>query len=178
MKPLFNKIVIGIDESYTRTGISICADNKLLKVRSINFKGLKNKTDKRNKIKNVIKSIIKAIKPKLNSDGEIIIICERIRTFSTGFLSVNYIKSTAALVAVIVDEAKAEGIKTYSVDTRAWKSKIVGTSKNKDKKQKKAETMEFVKKLGFDVNDDAADSACIALYGFLPKQKQNLKLED
>ena len=31
----YNQIVIGIDQSYNNTGISICADSKLLKVKSL-----------------------------------------------------------------------------------------------------------------------------------------------
>jgi len=106
-------------------------------------------------------------------------VCERIRTFTMGkkegkgqFLNINYIKATGGLITTIVDAAYLFGIKVYSVDTRSWKAQVVGTTKGG-----KAPALEFIKNLGFDVkNDDAADSACIALYPFC--RKQNLKLEE
>ena len=39
--------VIGIDQSYTRTGISIAVNGKLKKVTSVDFKGTTTKTAKR-----------------------------------------------------------------------------------------------------------------------------------
>jgi len=174
----YNKIVIGIDESYKRTGISIAADGKLLKVTSISFRSSDKPSDKRKKISNIIHQIISK---NVSKSNEMVIIVERVRTFSQGFLSTNYIKATAALIATIVDTAYKFDIEVYSVDTRSWKAKIVGTSKPKitkgNNKDTKAPTLEYVKKLGFDVDDDAADSACIALYGFLQKNMQNLKKE-
>ena len=55
---MYNLISIGIDQSYTRTGISIAADGKLLKVSSISFKGCETKTEKRNCIRQVLRTII------------------------------------------------------------------------------------------------------------------------
>lgn len=185
-KKMYKKIVIGIDQSYTRTGISIAADGKLMKVTSTNFRGCKNNSEKRKHLVNIIHRIIKSNQQKAIS---LTILCERIRTFTGGDkLRPNYLKSTGALVATIVDTAYEYGIDVYSVDTRSWKSKIVGTCKNKEAENKKLETVEYVMGLGFDVSrvntkgntvydDDAADSACIALYGFLPKNKQSLEKE-
>ena len=103
------------------------------------------------------------------------------------FISTNYIKSTGALIGSIVDVAHEYGIEVYSADTRAWKSSIVGSSK-KIKGDKKLATINFVIAKGFEdsiksinkknnvvYDDDAADSACIALYGFIKDAK--LKLE-
>jgi hypothetical protein len=174
----YEKIVIGIDESYKRTGISIAADGQLLKVTSIPLRSSDCPSVKRKKISNIIYQIISK---NISKSHEMIIIVERIRTFSQGFLSTNYIKATAALIATIVDTAYEFNIPVYSVDTRSWKAKIVGTSKAKGtgkNKDTKAHTLEYVKKLGFEVDNDAADSACIALYGFLPKNMQNLKKEN
>lgn len=118
----------------------------------------------------------------------------------------DYIKSTGALIGCIVDTASEFGIPVYSADTRSWKSQVVGTSVPKANKYnvdpKKWPTIEFLlkqpevsesdilvkvgkrskkyaKKIGEDkycYNDDAADSACIALYGF--KKGRNLKREE
>lgn len=206
MSKKYNKIIIGLDQSYTNTGISIGADNKLIKVTSTNkFKGLKTKTQKRNYIRDVLHKILQQ---NVGKAKRTYIYVERVRTFSQGKkgkdgnneqgygLKPGYIKATGALIATIVDVAAEYGVKVYSVDTRSWKSKIVGTSKNATD-DKKLETAKFVKELGFDVrkrdkdgnikrnkkgevvyDDDASDSACICLYGFLPMRMQNLMQED
>lgn len=204
-----DKIVIGIDQSYTRTGISIAADGKLLKVTSIPFTGCRIKSAKREKLANVLTLILEKNTSKAR---EMVVICERIRMFSAkpkgakknkddadGFVNIDYIKSTGALIATIVDTALKHGVKTYSVDTNSWKAQIVRAgmrAKNlkvlkqeqEQKQNKKLETILYVKSLGFDVeyksktglvryDDDASDAACISLYGFLPEDKQKLKLE-
>lgn len=151
--------IIGIDESYTRTGIAVTENGKLLYVDSIDFKKMKTKTEKRCAIRKALNSLILNYKPK-------IIICEKIRTFSQGFISKSYISATGALIATIVDIAFKHDVPVYSVDTRSWKSKVVGTSKHKTS-NKKLETIEFVKnEFNFDVegNDDMADAICISLY--------------
>ena len=177
------KLVIGIDQGYTRTGISLAADGELKTVRSLAFKGARSKSEKRKILKGTISHILKKNAYKAS---ECIILVERIRQFSYGaksgknnkaFTNINYIKAVGALIGAIVDIAVEFDVEVYSVDTRSWKSKVVGTSKSKGE-DKKHETVEFVKKLGFDVgkDDDAADSACIALYGFVADQK--LKKEE
>lgn len=193
----YKKIVIGIDQSYTRTGLSLGADGRLLKVSSTNFRGCKIKSQKRLHLADLLTRIIEANQHKAS---EVVILCERIRTFSHSnkdqnedgnngmFISTNYIKATGALIATIVDTAYKYGIPVYSVDTRAWKSKIVGTSK-KIKGNPKLATVRHITNLGFNVSrvnkagktvydDDAADSGCICLYGFIPERLQSLKKEE
>lgn len=201
---MYKKIVIGVDESYTKTGISIAADGKLLKIKSINFKHCKNKSEKRLLLHATLNTIITNI---VNKTNEIIIICERIRTFShvdnapkkvdanakqapAFFISTNFIKATGALIATIVDTAYLHNIIVYSVDTRSWKSQVVGKT-TAIKGDKKLMTIHHICGLGFEkdisyynkknvlcYNDDAADSACIALYGFIPAKRQALKKEE
>lgn len=200
----YNKMVIGIDQSYNNCGISIFCDGKKKFIGSIPFSASQSNSEKRYILSNKLKSLLER---KQGQYKEAIIIVERIRQFSDGFMSIDYIKSTGALIASIVDIGYIYNIPTYSVDTRAWKCQIVGTSKPKNNKYginpKKWPTILFVKNKGwlkdvlielpekskkqkgvltingkrYTVNDDACDSACIALYGFLPKSKQNLKEE-
>jgi hypothetical protein len=187
---MYKLIVIGIDQSYTKTGISIAADGKLLKVGSNAFKGCANKSEKRNCLVEILNKLIPQAIAKAD---KVVIICERIRLMSKGALSINYIKATGALLGAIVDAAYKFSIGVYSVDTRSWKAKIVGTSKPEgtSKIANKIPTLRFVMALGFReqienidkkgnkvYNDDAADSACIALYGFLPKSKRIVKKEE
>lgn len=188
-------IVIGIDESYTCTGVALVEDNKVLKYKKIDFKGCKNKSQKRKRLNRFLNKILKdLVEVKMKPSSDIIIICERIRTFSQRGLAPNYLKATGALIATIVDVAYEYDIPVYSVDTRSWKSQVVGTSKGDKDGDRKMPTIEFVKKLGIDVSyehmnkktkeveirydDDVADAICIALYGFLPEDRKKLNKEE
>lgn len=170
-------IILGIDQSYTKTGTAVLKDDELIKSKSWNFTKLKSKTEKRKEMKRIIKGLINKYKCDM-------IIVERIRTFSRGqsggsFFSMDYIKSTAALIATIVDTAQLYGIPVYSVDTRSWKAQIVGKSTHNKNESTKQPTLDYVENtLGYTVVDDnEADAICIAKYGFLPKTKQKLKKE-
>lgn len=199
-----SKIVIGIDQSYTRTGITILEDKKILRMKSIDFHDCNNNTEKRRLLKDILSNYILEY-----GEGETIIITERIRLRSQGFLSEAYIKSTGALVATIIDVANVYDIPVYSVDTRSWKGQIVGDSKplnnpygiNKEKYRtilylRSKGLLKYIaepyngrgkqgvinikingKKTPCKINDDLADSYCIAMYGFLPEHKQKLKEE-
>lgn len=199
-----SKIVIGIDQSYTRTGITVLEDKKILGMHSVIFDGCKTNTEKREHLKHLIESLF----DNYNIDN-VMVITERIRLRSQGFLSESYIKSTGALIATIIDVFATYDIPVYSVDTRSWKSQIVGNSKplensygiNKEKyrtilylrskgllkhivepytgrgKQGIINVKINGKKTPCKINDDLADSYCIAMYGFLPEHKQKLKEE-
>jgi hypothetical protein len=187
---MYKHIVIGIDESYTKTGIGIAIDGKLVKVTSTAFKGCHNKSEKRK----VLIDILNKLLTKAVSEATLVtIICERIRLKSKKFISIDYIKSTGALVGTIVDVASEYGVKVFSADTRSWKARVVGTCKPKgtSKIANKIPTIEFVMGLGFEdsivsinkkgkkvYDDDACDGGCLALYGFVPKGKRYLQLEE
>lgn len=205
-----DKIVIGIDQSYTRTGITILEDKKILRMKSIDFHDCSNNTEKRLEIYTYLETIFKRRLCKQIENRNVIIITERIRLRSQGFLSEAYIKSTGALVATIIDVANIYDIPVYSVDTRSWKGQIVGDSKplnnpygiNKEKYRtilymRNKGLLKYIaepytgrgkqgvvnikingKKTSCKINDDLADSYCIAMYGFIPKEKQKLKEEN
>lgn len=189
-------IVIGIDQSYKDTGITIACDGKVKAVISIPLHKLKTNTERRNAVWVELVSyldycIIRAEKVE--------VIVERIRLMSAGVLSMDYIKSMSALISVIVDTAAEYNVPVYSVDTRAWKTAIVGTAKEKQNKYgldpKKWPTILWCIKNGYkdeiieyDVgkrkkgilekdgvrytyNDNKADSIGIALYGFVKDRK-------
>jgi hypothetical protein len=198
----YDKIVIGIDQSYKNCGVSIAADGKLLKVKSINLEKYKSKTDKRRVLRERLNSLFLSVSGKSN-DIEVII--ERIRLRSQGFLNIDYIKSIGALNALITDESRAFSIPVYSVDTRAWKSQVIGSSKPASNSfgvpEEKWLTVKWLIEQGFEkdilikikskrknkgtfvrdskkymYNNDAADSAGIAMFGFVGK-RENLKEE-
>lgn len=195
------KIIIGIDQSYKNTGISIAFDNQIKQISNLKLSDYKNNSERRKALKQKLDvAFNKFSQLAYNNNYDIIIIIERIRLTSDGFLNIDYIKSIGALNALIVDVAYKYHIDVYSVDTRAWKSAIVGTSKPKENQfgidPKKWPTLCYLIKEGYENNllrpvsnrknkgivkiiegqkytydDDAADSACIALYGFTKNQK-------
>lgn len=191
------KCVIALDQSYTRTGIAIAVDGELKVIKSIDFKRVQTKTNKRNLLRKTLKKAIESCLTKYKKE-EINIIFERIRTFTNSdVLNVEYLKQTGALCSVIIDTASEYGIDCWSADTRAWKSSILGTSKPSTepyrgvKDPKKILDVKFIVELGYGemisiyrgydmktfakYDDDAADAACIALYGF--KEKNTLQKE-
>lgn len=201
-------VVIGIDESYTRTGITALVDKRLIKMCSVNFDGCKNNYDKRKALRSVLESILEKLLRKYKPI-EIKCIIERIRTFSGGHMSTQYLITTGGLIVTILDVFLEHGINVYSVDTKSWKNAVVGTSKPKENKYginpNKYPTILYLKQKGLlryiaeeykgrgkkgiinvkigaervpcKINDDLADSYCIAMYGFIPKSKQKLKEE-
>lgn len=208
-----SKVVIGIDESYTRTGITVLVDTEIFEMYSIDFKGCKTNTEKRDRLHAQLINAINKVTIEAWPD-DIMIICERIRLRSQGFLSESYIKATGALIATIIDTVSIYQIPVYSVDTRSWKGQIVGTSKPLNNpygiNPEKYRTILYMRRKGLlhwiaeeykgrgekgviwanrtltdgkkekariKVNDDLADSYCIAMYGYLPKTKQKLKEE-
>lgn len=205
---MYNKIVVGIDQSYTVTAITIMADEVIIKSTTLKFKNCKNKTEKRNKLKETLTNIYNKIST-LDAKN-VITVVERIRTFSQGGkkgfgLRPNYLITTGALIATIVDIAYNYNYEVYSVDTRSWKSQVLGNSKNNNNypnfvKPEKAEAILFAESLGIDCklyevngevkrhkkgkhagkivyNDDLADSVCIASYCFIDEAKQKLNKE-
>lgn len=121
-----SKVCIGVDQSYKRTGVSVAVDNKLKQCRSIDLSQFQTKAEKRQAIRSFVGHCLEAC---LKKHDDVTVVLERTRTFSQQFLSVPYIKSMGALNAAIADEAFFRGVKCYSIDTRAWKSGVVGTSK-------------------------------------------------
>lgn len=145
--------------------------------------------------------MLKAITSKADS---IICIIERIRLHSQGFLNIDYIKSMGALNAVIIDIMDEYNIPVYSVDTRCWKSQVIGTSKPKDNNlgvpKEKYPTVEWCIKQGFEnsvlrivksrkkkgtftrngirymYDNDACDSSAISMFYFVG-DKEKLKQE-
>lgn len=200
------KLVIGIDESYTKTGIGIAINGKLKKLRCWDLHLISDNSGKRNAVRTKLDQLLMAVTDY--DFDEIVIIVERItlKRFSaprtnpkTGkveqreFINQDYIKNTAALIACIVDTAREYDVEVYSVDTRSWKAQVLGSAKSKRKKvgvkARKETSVEKIISLGFEdkiryetktgvkYNDDMADAGCIALYGFIPEKNQKLKRE-
>lgn len=197
----YKQLSIGIDQSYKNCGVSISADGQLLKVTHIKLEQCKSNTNRRRLLKAYLDNMLKAITFKADS---IICIIERIRLHSQGFLNIDYIKSMGALNAVIIDIMDEYDIPVYSVDTRCWKSQVVGTSKPKDNNlgipKEKYPTVEWCIEQGFEnsvlrtvkgrkkkgtftrngirymYDNDACDSSAISMFYFVG-DKEKLKQE-
>lgn len=197
----YNKVVIGIDQSYNNTGISIAADGKLMKVKSIRLDKYESNSQKRGALANTLNGLLNSVCPKAKT---IVCIIERIRLRSQGFLNIDYIKSIGALNSIIVDVCNNYNVPVYSVDTRCWKAQVIGTSKGMSNKygvpEEKWPTVKWLIKQGWEdsilipiegrktkgtfirngqkymYNNDAADSAGIAIFGFIG-DKEKLQLE-
>ena len=190
-----NKIVVGIDQSYKDTGISIGFNNNIMLATHCYTKNLDNNSSKRKALQLMLYRVFEKVDAKsreLNAD--VIVIVERIRLQSQGFLNIDYIKSIGALNALIVDTAHGYDFPVYSADTRAWKSAVIGTSKEKKNRYgidpKKFPTIVWCVNRGYKkyiidydtgrrkkgviskdgksyiYNDNIADSIGICLYGY------------
>lgn len=163
----YNQVVIGIDESYSSTGVCVVCDGKIKVVKSY-ATGSKHRDPNarailyRRMLAYWLDNLLFAIEQKLCRDYEYpdkltdeqiknvwngtpiqyygkaieprIVVCfERIRTFSQGHMSTNYLIRTGGLVATIMDVCSRHSVDCYSVDTRAWKKAFCGTSKPSEK---------------------------------------------
>lgn len=195
-----NKIVIGIDQSYKDTGVTLALDGIVKYSKDIYTENLKNNSEKRKIIKQELNKIFDFADTKRTVHKyKVVVIIERIRLQSQGFINIDYIKSIGALNTIIVDLAYHYGFPIYSADTRAWKSTVIGTSKEKQNKYgidpKKYPTILWCISHGYEsyiinydigkrkkgviekdgikytYNDNIADSIGICLYGFTNNPK-------
>lgn len=197
----YKEVIIGLDQSYKNTGTTIICDKKIKQIKSIYLDKLASNSERRRVLGEKLDGLLRLVVEK--SDKQICII-ERIRLQSQGFVNIDYIKSIGALNATIVDCCAKYGIKVYSVDTRCWKAQVVGTSKPMSNKfgvsPEKWPTVKWVISKGFEdsilapvygrkqkgtferngqkfmYNNDAADSAGIAMFGIVG-DKSKLKEE-
>lgn len=149
-------------------GLAVARGGKLRYVTSLKLDKVKGKPEKRRIVRRHVLHLI----VKYNID---VIVVERVRTFvgktkpgkSWAGISVPTIVALGALVATIVDtvhmhnrRSGKEPIRVVSVDTRSWKSKVVGKPG-----ASKEETVKYVAKYLWEdeLDHDAADAACIAV---------------
>lgn len=181
------KLVIGLDQSYTDTGLCLAVDGIPKYVESVNFCGLNSKADKRRAVVSRLEAVFERYKGKYFIE----IVIEAIRLFSGSqpHISTAYIYSTCALIGAIVDFASENGIDVYWVDTRSWKKFVLGSSKPSGKKlngvkdKNKVDSVLYAISIGFGkrisyfvksgknkgkirYNDNMADAICIAIAGF------------
>jgi hypothetical protein len=96
-KVRYDLMVVGVDQSYKNCGISIAADGKLLKVSNLSFEHCQTHSEARKLLGAKLTRIIKLNHQKCH---DMILVFERIRQFSQGFISMPYITGMGALNAV------------------------------------------------------------------------------
>ena len=130
---MHNLICIGVDQSYKRTGVSMSVDGRLLHIKSIELA----KFTKHKARMLVSAEVRRAAYAALNSAEHVIIILERIRMFSQQFVSMPYILSMGMMNGAVYDalasqfqnEIESSRLEIATVETRAWKRAVVGTTK-------------------------------------------------
>ena len=206
-KRQYNEVVIGIDQSYKNTGISLVVDGVLRDIKSVRLEHYKTNTEKRKKLNEELNKLLSIV---CNKTKRAVCIVERARTRGgspqgSNFINIDAIKAMGALTAVIVDICALYSVPVYSVDTRCWKAAVVGTCLPQENSygvpSNKWLTVEWVIKQGYEhkilvdlthtrklkgtftrdgkkyqYNDDAADSAGIAMY-WVKGDRGKLKIE-
>jgi Holliday junction resolvasome RuvABC endonuclease subunit len=150
--------ILGVDPSYKRTGFSVVKNDKLLHVDSIDFKSgtyymdSGSKKLKRRAIREKVEELTKKYNPYA-------IVIERVRLFSTSYVSLATVIALGSLISTVVD---ATDLDVFSADTRSMKATVVGSAKCKKKDVIDWAYRNFKVK----TNDDEADSIMIASYAF------------
>lgn len=117
-------VCIGIDQSYTETAVAVSKGMKVVHAEAVDFSSCKKKWEKRAAVSAVLIRLLDEYSPDA-------VVYERMRTFSQNNLGISYIRATGSLNGSIEDTVKSKfpSIPVYTVDTRAWKSAVVGSNK-------------------------------------------------
>lgn len=145
--------ILGIDPSYKRTGFAIIENEKLLRYCSLDLKEIKTKKIKRE----IIKGFIRKIEDEYQPDR---IVIERTRLFSHGFVSMKTVIALGSLITTVID---ATDLNVYSVDSRSFKSRVIGKANCSKDDVIRWATFKFE----VNPNEDEADAIAIAFYFFV-----------
>lgn len=202
---MYKTIAIGIDQSYDDTGISISADGQLLDIKHIQLNKYTSHPARRAALKRKLGSLAAAVAEKAE---QVVVIVERARVHGgqNSFINIDVILAMGSLIATIVDVFHPLDIPVYSIDTRAWKSAVIGSTKSCNNNcgvpPEKWLTVQWVCRKGFEhkiietvssprkhkgtfykggvkchYNDNAADSAAISVSWWCAAQER-FKLEE
>ena len=127
---------LAVDQSYKNSGIAASYGNPfwdggrmdLVHVSSLDMASTKDKVDYRVSLASEVTQALMSCKEQVEEASLVIVLCERIRQFSRGFTSMPYIVQMGALIAYIEEAAHMHGLPLWTVDTRCWKSTVIGTS--------------------------------------------------
>lgn len=189
--------IIGIDQSYTDTGIAIAVRGEILAAISLPFANTDHDTKRRNLLR---KRILDAITLCHKHDYYPVVYYEQVR-INKNQSTFKFVKRSGAMESVIIDLCYDCNITCRSVSTNSWKAKVLGTrdkiKNNKGIAPEKYVAYRHTHKLGLDkytlepcsnrtkryvkklddgtkikYNDNIGDAICIALYGCLRDSDQ------
>lgn len=162
--------ILSIDPSYSRLGYCVQTRKEVLEIASVNMSKMKNPTQKRNCVRELVSILIRKYQPRA-------ILVERTRVWHGGYITAHTAGMLAAMLAVIVDSAYVhtsyrKPTRVYSVDTQAWKFAVVGNRKATKQETVKWVQQELVLRLDSSaegLDHDAADAFCIGRYLWMAK---------
>ena len=133
MEKKYKLSCVGIDQSYKRTGISVSCDGTLKLVRSYDL----HKMSKHDARAMIASRADAAVKSALSKSEHVVVLLERIRLFSQQFISMPYIMSMGMMNGAVYDGLacsykdfmESGKLEIMTVETRAWKKAVVGTTK-------------------------------------------------
>lgn len=196
--------IIGIDESYANTGIALNIRGKVVMTKSL-------LSESKNEMRLEVQSAIRELNWMAQElyaipQVKIAIVFERVRLFSNSFISTQYMVSMSYLNGAIIMEGARLNVPCFSVDTKCWKSHVVGSSKGKENKygveEKKFPTLNWCMHNGYKdfvveyeknekkqkkcyktkdgrfarFNDNVADAIAISVFYFKISEKDREKL--
>lgn len=202
MKNFDPTISLGLDYSYEEPGF--CVSQKIgdkeviLHVSRMNFAELQRKgkeKDKHFKIdvkkkRQMITDWIRALWKKYRFT---VVIVERIRTFSHGHLSVPAIIAFAELILTVVNatiniDQDVAYVPVFSVDTRVWRKRMVGSAQAPKGTDPKAATLAWAKQFitslllekrrWLQITHNEADAIGLSLFARHVEAEQFLKEEE
>ena len=100
---IIESCIIGLDQSYSDTGISVIINGELELITHLTFEDCWNDTEKRFLLCKTLYNLLGYISLHMEDLAPIQVIYERIRLISSGFLSMDYIMNISAMCMRIVD---------------------------------------------------------------------------
>lgn len=158
--------IVAIDQSYSRLGYCVMTKYEVLEINSVDMRKLKNPTQKRNCVKQLVSIMVRKYEPNA-------ILIERVRIFQGGYISAKTAGMLSAMSATIVDAAymftfRRKPTPVFSIDTRAWKKAVLGNpnaSKQDAVDWARSQIGEISENIfGVVINHDAADAYCIGRF--------------
>lgn len=175
-----NTVTLGIDYSYEETGFAVSHDNEVIVISCLNFKSIEKKIHRKLTKKEKRSLIVQKARRYIEAYDVTCIVCEQIRLFSRGFISITAIIAFARIIGSLIDTCI---IPIYSVDTRVWKKRIHGSAKAQKSDTiawaKKLLTIEIQEKRAWkQLTDNEADATALSLFAYHPEASKFLKEEE
>jgi Holliday junction resolvasome RuvABC endonuclease subunit len=143
--------VLGIDASTARCGFAVIRGNQLLWAKGLSFASSYSHKARRAAIAEKVRSLCAMWHPDA-------VIVERLRLFHLGKISFDTIVRLVSVWTTILD---ASPVKIFTIDTRSWKKRVLGSAKA----DKRAAVAYVRRRYQVNVSHDIADAICMAEAG-------------